>query len=143
LQGYAQDTAEQEAARIRVVEQNLVRKIPQLGEKETAPKLMQGILDVGREYGFSDADLAQYFDDRAYKMAYDLKQAREALAKMTSVKDAETGEKPKRKRGVRRMRAGNTSAVASQKARRKTQIKQRAVANPTPDNVIASMLVEE
>jgi hypothetical protein len=108
-------------------ERQLLVSIPDLADAKKQPIVMQGILDVAREYGFSNEEMAEFFDARSYKMAHDLAKLRKAVGKKVNTgKVLSKGQK----KTSRRLRSGVAkklvTARTDSKARKAAQDRARS-----------------
>jgi hypothetical protein len=60
--------------------------MPELSDAEKGPVLKQSLQSAFKEYGFSDDDIAQISDHRAYLVMQDAMKYRQSLAKVEEVK---------------------------------------------------------
>lgn len=96
--------------------QQLARALPDLADREKAPKMLEDMLNTAKAYGFTDEEIQSQMDHRYYVMVADLtkyKTARQgAVGKANTVKDLE-GQSNK---APRKLRSGGTSLKAKARA---------------------------
>jgi len=119
-----QEALQEDIGKYRQEQSNrLLEAIPELGDQEVAPKLLQGMSKLAVEkYGYSPEEIQQASDHRLYRMMHDLMkfhEARESRAsrKTDTVKNLE-GQERKR---PRKLRSGATKL--------KSQARKQAEAN--------------
>ncbi len=98
-------------------ETQLVAKIPSLSDAKLAPAIMKDIVQLGRDYGFTDLEIGELFDHRSYKMAHDLVEfhkARKSIDVKVVTAEIEQTKTPRRLRSgvARRMSVAKQSAKA-------------------------------
>ena len=112
-----QQTQEQE--RLFVEEQaKIIRdKIPELADPEKGQAHWQALMNVGREYGFSDAEIAATQDARYIEMANDAMKYRRILANRKKADAKSKKAKPVVKAGAKKVADPQGSAMRKQQQR--------------------------
>jgi len=130
----AQEQSQSEAARQRMMaeqRQKAIELVPELGDAEKAPKIMQQMKKAASEYGLGDEDLAGVTDARALAILYDAAQFR-ALKSSKGQKKVE---------GVRPVLKPGAKKAADPKAAQKTR-RNRAMQTQRPEDWAASLLTK-
>ena len=130
----AQEQAQSEAARQRMMaeqRQKAIELVPDLGDAEKAPKIMQQMKKAASEYGLGDADLAGVTDARALAILYDAAQFRALKSSKPEVQKKVEGARPVLKPGAKK--------AADPKAAQKTR-RNRAMQTQRPEDWAKSLL---
>lgn len=116
------------------IEQRLPDIIPALKDPENRAPVMNRIVSTAKEYGISENEIAQYFDERVYAMVNELAELKAAAGKRVDVKKVK--EKAKT-RAPRRLRSGVAQKMSKQRQNRKAaeKIKQRAASTGKVDDI--------
>ena len=104
--------------------QALLQSVPELGDQEKAPKLLQSMSKLAMEqYGYSAEEIQQASDHRLYRMMYDLAkfhEARDATKRKTNTVKNLEGQASKR---PRKLRSGATALKS--KARKQAEAQKK------------------
>ena len=98
-------------------EQELMERVPDLRDPKKQQPIMQEIVSVARDVGFSDQEIASIFDARAYALVYELAQ----LRKRQGTVDVKKIKEETKKRPPRRLRSGVAAKVTEAKRQAKTR----------------------
>lgn len=121
-------------------ERELMERIPQLKDEAQQKTIINRIVETARSYGFTNEEMGQFFDARAYQMVHDLAALRESRQQTKVTKD--TKEPQQKPRVPKRLRSGVAAKVAKDAAKQKArkQAVDRARKSGKVDDVTMAIL---